>query len=84
MEPDSLGSSFPALPPIRLPGQDTRGVADDWPISYDELEPYYDENDRMMGVSGFKGDPAYPGETRKALPPFVYQKKGEVVSQGIR
>ena len=33
------------------------GVAD-WPISYRELEPYYDENDREMGVAGLAGDPA--------------------------
>ena len=34
------------------------GVADDWPLSYADLEPYYDLNDRMMGCSGVNGDPA--------------------------
>ena len=27
------------------------GVADDWPLSYDELEPYYDAYDALMGCS---------------------------------
>ena len=26
------------------------GVADDWPLTYDELEPYYDLNDEMVGL----------------------------------
>ena len=33
------------------------GVADDWPIDYWTLEPFFAENDRMMGVSGLAGDP---------------------------
>jgi choline dehydrogenase-like flavoprotein len=38
------------------------GVADDWPIDYATLEPFFAENDRMMGISGLAGDPAYPPE----------------------
>ena len=33
------------------------GVADNWPIGYWTLEPYFAENDRMMGVAGLAGDP---------------------------
>ena len=36
------------------------GIADDWPIDYWTLEPYFAENDRMTGVAGLAGDPAYP------------------------
>jgi choline dehydrogenase-like flavoprotein len=28
------------------------GLGDDWPISYDDLAPYYDELDRLVGVFG--------------------------------
>ena len=31
------------------------GVADDWPIDYDTLAPYYDLNSKIMGVSGLSG-----------------------------
>ena len=43
------------------------GVADDWPMDYFELEPYYDQNDRAHGVSGLRGDPAYPPKPEPAL-----------------
>lgn len=32
--------------------QSLYGVGRDWPISYDDLEPYYCEAERIMGVSG--------------------------------
>ena len=35
-------------------------MADDWPISYDDLKPYHDEVDEFIGVSGVGGDTAYP------------------------
>ncbi|MEO8075664.1 MAG: GMC family oxidoreductase [Acidobacteriota bacterium] len=28
------------------------GLGDDWPISYDDLKPYYDKVDRLVGVFG--------------------------------
>ncbi|MBI4408995.1 MAG: GMC family oxidoreductase, partial [Gemmatimonadetes bacterium] len=28
------------------------GLGDDWPISYDDVKPYYDEIDRLIGVFG--------------------------------
>jgi choline dehydrogenase-like flavoprotein len=28
------------------------GLGDDWPISYDDLKPYYDKIDRLIGVFG--------------------------------
>ncbi|MBI2680586.1 MAG: GMC family oxidoreductase [Candidatus Solibacter usitatus] len=28
----------------------------DWPVTYDELEPYYDRTEKMMGVSGKAGN----------------------------
>lgn len=31
------------------------GVGFDWPISYDDLEPYYSEGERRMGVAGEQG-----------------------------
>ncbi len=45
------------------------GVADDWPISYHDLWPYYDEVDRFVGASGFDGDTAYPPGLEYPLPP---------------
>ena len=41
---------------------------DDWPISYDDLEPYYEKAEWEFGVSGdVSGDP-FKGPRRKPLP----------------
>jgi len=34
------------------------GLGDDWPISYDDLDPFYQEAEERMGVSGEQGPPA--------------------------
>jgi choline dehydrogenase-like flavoprotein len=47
------------------------GIADDWPIDYFELLPYFYRTDRDFGVSGLPGDPAYPPDTEDApMPPL--------------
>jgi choline dehydrogenase-like flavoprotein len=43
------------------------GVADDWPLRYADLEPYYRRVERDFRVSGTPDDPAYPAGNR---PPF--------------
>jgi choline dehydrogenase-like flavoprotein len=46
------------------------GVADDWPISYWDLKPYYEQTDIEFGVSGMAGDPAYPPGAEFPFPPL--------------
>ena len=52
------------------------GVGDNWPITYAELEPFFDEMDIEMGVSGLGGDPAYPEGKAPPLPPLPMGKAG--------
>lgn len=59
------------------------GVADDWPISYEELEPFYDAVDREMGVSGLGGNTAYPPGTAPPLPPHPLNKAGRRMAEGL-
>ena len=77
------GSHFPRFHPsdFRLKSQD--GVADDWPLTYAELEPYYDLNDRMHGVSGLRGDPAYPPKPERPTPPLSIGVGGQLLAQGF-
>jgi choline dehydrogenase-like flavoprotein len=51
------------------------GVADDWPISYADVAPFYDRVDAFLGVAGLGGDPAYP-PTDFAMPPHPLGKGG--------
>ncbi len=53
------------------------GVADDWPIKYEDLAPYYDANEIDIGVSGIAGDPAYPDRPEYQMPPLPIQPWGE-------
>src|SRR5262249_12356576 len=47
------------------------GIAEDWPISYDDLEPYYGRAERALGVAGIPDDPwASPRSTPFPLPAF--------------
>ena len=73
---------FPRLHPSDFRVRSLDGVADDWPVSYDVLEPYFAENDRMMGVSGLAGDPSYPPK-QPPLPPLPLGRQGETVARGF-
>ncbi len=39
------------------------GVGDDWPISYEDLDPYYQEAEARMGVAGERGPREYDART---------------------
>lgn len=41
-----------------------------WPVSYDDLRPYYEATDRDFGVSGLGGNPAFPPGDDPPLPPM--------------
>ncbi|MDO3399569.1 GMC family oxidoreductase [Mycolicibacterium neoaurum] len=59
------------------------GVADDWPLTYEDLRPFYDELTHFMGVSGLAGDPAYPDEHSFPLPPLPIGEYGRVAARGM-
>ncbi|MEU0842623.1 GMC family oxidoreductase [Streptomyces sp. NPDC005962] len=59
------------------------GVADDWPLTYEDLEPFYDRADRDIGASGLAGDPAYPESTAYPLPPLPIGKAGLKAARGM-
>ena len=51
---------FPRFHPSNFSVKTLDNVAEDWPLKYSDLEPYFDENEKMMGVAGLVGDTAYP------------------------
>ena len=40
--------------PRDFKGKDRDGLGDNWPIDYDDLKPYYDKVDKLIGVFGSK------------------------------
>jgi choline dehydrogenase-like flavoprotein len=73
---------FPRFHPSDFRVRSLDGVADDWPIDYATLEPFYNENDRVMGVSGLAGDPAYPPK-QAVMPPLPLGKSGAILARGL-
>lgn len=67
---------FPRFHPCDFRVRSLDGVADDWPLTYAELEPYYDLNDRMVGVAGIAGDPANPPRSPRQTPPAPLGRGG--------
>jgi choline dehydrogenase-like flavoprotein len=49
------------------------GYGEDWPISYKDIEPYYDRVDRYLGISGVK-------ENLPSLPDSLFQRPTRLTS----
>lgn len=73
---------FPRLHPSDFRVRSLDGVAEDWPFDYATLSPFYDQNDRMMGVSGLAGDPAYPDKPA-IMPPLPMGRTGKRLGQAM-
>jgi len=73
---------WPRMKPSDFRTKSLDGVADDWPIDYHTLAPYYDLNDRNTGVSGLSGNPAYP-EYTPPLPPIPIGRLGQTLARGF-
>jgi choline dehydrogenase-like flavoprotein len=59
------------------------GVADDWPITYWDLAPYYDKVEALMGLSAHPGDPAYPQMTAAPNPALPIGELGRRAAEGF-
>ena len=73
---------FPRLKPSDFRVRTDDGVADDWPVDYTTLDPYFAVNDRIMGVSGLAGDPSYPYH-EPPLPPLPLGRGGNRMAAGF-
>ena len=63
-----FGAHWMRLMPSDFRVRTLDGVADDWPISYEDLDPFYNRIDEFIGVAGLGGDPAFPPQDF-AMPP---------------
>lgn len=77
-------AAWPRLAPSDFRVRSLDGVADDWPLDYAELEPFYERGEADFGVSGLAGDPAYPARaTDYPLPPQPLSKIAEKAIAGL-
>lgn len=59
------------------------GVADDWPIKYDDLKPYYKKAEDLLGVSGLDGNPFKPPRGPFPNPPHELSCASKRVKVGF-
>lgn len=59
---------------------------DDWPISYQDLEPYYEKAEWEIGVSGddSKNPFAPPRKKPQPMPPFENNQEGKVLEEAAK
>ena len=74
---------FPRFHPSDFRVRTLDGVADDWPIRYQDLETYYDQNDKEMGVAGVNGDPANPPRSPRPTPVLPIGVLGDTIGNGF-
>ncbi len=56
----------------------------DWPITYEDLAQYYDLTDNEIGISGLKGDKAYPDRSNAHRMPLVgHGKYASIIADGL-
>jgi choline dehydrogenase-like flavoprotein len=65
-----------------IPGADLQ----DWPITYDELEPYYTKAEWELGISGLAGANPFDGPRSKPypLPPMPVKGSGVLFERGAK
>lgn len=74
-------AQWPRMLPIDFRVRSAEGVAADWPLSYEELQPFYEETDRQFGVSGLGGNPVYPEGEEPPLPALPIGPLGLAVAR---
>jgi choline dehydrogenase-like flavoprotein len=55
------------------------GVGVDWPLTYEDLAPFYTLNESVTGVAGLAGDPCGPVRDPLPLPPAPLGPPGEML-----
>jgi choline dehydrogenase-like flavoprotein len=78
-----FGAQWARMRPVDFKVRTAEGIGDDWPVSYEELLPFYERMDVEMGISGMAGDPAYPPGKAPPLPPLPIGKIGRKAAEGM-
>ncbi|WP_298985562.1 GMC family oxidoreductase [uncultured Roseibium sp.] len=73
---------WPRMKPSDFRTRTLDGVAEDWPVDYATLEPFYNLNDENTGVSGLSGNPGYP-DYSPPLPPIPIGRLGQTLARGF-
>lgn len=73
---------YPRFHPSDFYTKKIDNIGSNWLFNYYDLEKYYNLNDKMVGVSGLTGDPAYP-KIKNLLPPLNIGYSGELLAKAF-
>ena len=71
---------YPRFHPSDFKTKKLDNVGSNWLFNYYDLEKYYNLNDKMVGVSGLTGDPAYP-VIKNLLSPLDLGYSGNILAK---
>ena len=71
------------LNPQAMQMQSRFEVSGDWPVSYTELEPFYNIAETIVGVAGPTSDPLRPRSNSYPLPAHPFSYAGQKLQQGV-
>jgi choline dehydrogenase-like flavoprotein len=74
------GAIWPRYRPSDFRKGDEHGLQPNWPITYEDLAPYYDRADRLIGTSGLAGDPAMPPRPPSPTGPLPFTAAARVLA----
>lgn len=69
--------------PFGFKSKSSYGVGDDWPITHQDLEPYYDRAEKLLGVAGMDGNPFKPPRGPFPNPPHELSCASKRVKVGF-
>ncbi len=78
-----FGAEWPRFIPSDFKVRTVTGRGDDWPIAYEDLEPYYELVEELIGISGVPGDPAYPQGLTPPQPGVPIGRIGRKAAEGM-
>ena len=73
---------YPRFHPSDFYTKKIDNIGSNWMFGYYDLEKYYNLNDKMVGVSGLTGDPAYP-KINNLLPPLDIGYSGNLLARAF-
>ena len=77
------GAIWPRYRPSDFRKGDEHGLQPNWPIAYEDVAPFYEAADRLIGTSGLAGDPAMPPREPCPTGPLPFTKAAERLAQSF-
>ena len=80
---NAYGAIWPRYRPSDFRKGDEHGLQPNWPIAYEDIAPFYERVDAILGTSGLSGDPAMPPRPECPTGPLPFTKPAQKLAEGF-